>query len=74
GIVDTPFWNEVDRQFAKYLNMEVGEPKRTFVQGIPLGRIEQPEDVANAAVFLASEEANYISQQTLNVDGGIWPS
>ncbi len=74
GIVDTPFWNEVDRQFAKYLNMEVGEPKRTFVQGIPLGHIEQPEDVANAAVFLASEEANYISQQTLNVDGGIWPS
>ncbi|MDP9471026.1 MAG: glucose 1-dehydrogenase [Chloroflexota bacterium] len=73
GIVDTPFWNEVDRQFAKYLNMEVGEPKRTFVQGIPLGRIEQPEDVANAAVFLL-REANYISQQTLNVDGGIWSS
>jgi acetoin reductase-like protein len=74
GIVDTPFWDEVDKQFAKLLNMEVGEPKRTFTQSIPLGRIEQPEDVAGAAVFLASSEADYITQQTLNVDGGNWPS
>ena len=74
GIVDTPFWDEVDRQFAKLLDMEVGEPKRTFTQSIPLGRIEQPEDVAGAAVFLASSDADYITQQTLNVDGGNWPS
>ncbi|HVL24807.1 MAG TPA: L-iditol 2-dehydrogenase [Thermomicrobiales bacterium] len=74
GIVDTPFWDEVDKQFAKLLNMEIGEPKRTFVKSIPLGRIEQPEDVAGAAVFLASAEADYITQQTLNVDGGNWPS
>lgn len=74
GIVDTPFWDEVDRQFAKLLDMEVGEPKRTFVQSIPLGRIEQLEDVTGAVVFLASADANYITQQTLNVDGGNWPS
>ena len=74
GIVDTPFWDEVDRQFAKLLNMEIGEPKRTFTKQIPLGRIEQPEDVAGMAVFLASSEADYITQQTFNVDGGNWPS
>ena len=74
GIVDTPLWDEIDRQLAALLGMEVGEPKRTFVQSIPLGRIEQPEDVAGAAVFLASSEADYITQQTLNVDGGNWPS
>jgi acetoin reductase-like protein len=74
GIVDTPFWDEVDKQFAKLLNMEVGEPKRTFIQSIPLGRIEQPEDVTGAAVFLASSDADYITQQTFNVDGGNWPS
>ena len=74
GIVDTPFWDEVDKQFAKILNMEVGEPKRTFIKSIPLGRIEQPEDVTGAAVFLASSDADYITQQTLNVDGGNWPS
>ena len=73
GIVDTPFWDEVDKQFAKLLNMEIGEPKRTFVQSIPLGRIEQPEDVTGAAVFLASSDSDYITQQCLNVDGGNWP-
>lgn len=74
GIVDTPFWDEVDKQFAKLLNMEIGEPKRTFIQSIPLGRIEQPEDVTGAAVFLASADSDYITQQTFNVDGGNWPS
>ncbi|MCA9860585.1 MAG: L-iditol 2-dehydrogenase [Thermomicrobiales bacterium] len=74
GIVDTPFWEEVDRQFATLLNMEIGEPKRTFTQSIPLGRIEQPEDVAGAVAFLASSDADYITQQCLNVDGGNWPS
>jgi len=74
GIVDTPFWDEVDRQFAALLGMEIGEPKRTFIKSIPLGRIEQPEDVTGAAVFLASSDADYITQQTFNVDGGNWPS
>ncbi len=74
GIVDTPFWDEVDRQFAELLGMEIGEPKRTFIKSIPLGRIEQPEDVTGAVVFLASADADYITQQTLNVDGGNWPS
>jgi acetoin reductase-like protein len=74
GIVDTPFWEEVDRQFARLLGMQVGEPKATFTKSIPLGRIEQPEDVAAMAVFLASSESDYITQQTFNVDGGNWPS
>ncbi len=74
GIVDTPLWVDVDKQFAKLMGLPEGEPKRRFVGTIPLGRIEQPEDVAGAAVFLASAEADYITQQTLNVDGGNWPS
>jgi D-sorbitol dehydrogenase (acceptor) len=74
GIVDTPFWDEVDRQFARLLNMEVGEPKRTFSAAIPLGRIEQPDDVTGAAVFLASSDSDYMTQQCINVDGGNWPS
>jgi D-sorbitol dehydrogenase (acceptor) len=73
GIVDTPFWVEVDKQFAKLLGWEVGEPKRKFVESIPLGRIEQPQDVTGAAIFLASADSDYMTQQTLNVDGGNWP-
>ncbi len=74
GVVDTPAWEQVDRRFAELLDLPVGEPKRRAVAGIPLGRIEQPEDVAGIAVFLASAESDYITQQTFNVDGGNWPS
>lgn len=74
GIVDTPAWEQVDRRFAALTGLPVGEPKRRAVATIPLGRIEQPEDVAGMAVFLASAESDYITQQTFNVDGGNWPS
>jgi 3-oxoacyl-[acyl-carrier protein] reductase len=43
-----------------------GMRKRT-----PLGRLGQPEDVANAYAFLASEQASFISGAVLRVDGGI---
>ncbi len=74
GVVDTPFWEEVDKQFAKIMNVPVGEPRRRAITSIPLGRIEQPEDVTGLAVFLASNESDYITQQCINVDGGNWPS
>jgi len=70
GVVDTPFWIEVDKKFADILDLPIGEHKRRTVESIPLGRIEQPEDVAKAVVFLASDDAEYITGQTLNVDGG----
>jgi D-sorbitol dehydrogenase (acceptor) len=74
GMVDTPFWDEVDKQFAKLLDLPVGEPKRRFSQAIPMGRMSVPEDVTGMAVFLASSDSDYITQQTYNVDGGNWPS
>ena len=74
GVVDTPFWVEVDKQFARLMNLPEGEPKRRAIEQIPLGRIEQPEDVAGVAAFLASSDADYMTQQTINVDGGNWPS
>ncbi|HEV2663025.1 MAG TPA: L-iditol 2-dehydrogenase [Ktedonobacteraceae bacterium] len=74
GVVDTPFWEEVDKQFARIMNVPVGEPRRRAIASIPLGRIEQPEDVTGLAVFLSSNESDYITQQCINVDGGNWPS
>src|SRR3954466_11899478 len=68
GIVDTPFWEKVDEQLAELLGMQKGEPKRKFTANIPLGRISYPEDVTGAAVFFASADSDYITQQTLNVD------
>jgi 3-oxoacyl-[acyl-carrier protein] reductase len=45
--------------------------KQNAVKQIPLGRIGTPDDVANAVMFLASEEASYITGHVLNVNGGL---
>lgn len=46
------------------------EVKKQTISAIPLARMGEPEDIANAVVFLASDESNYITGQTLIVDGG----
>jgi len=45
--------------------------KKTYLAQIPAGRFGEPDDIANACVFLASAEASYINGQTLNVNGGM---
>tara|TARA_B100001029_G_C15059749_1_gene457383 strand:- start:2144 stop:2896 length:753 start_codon:yes stop_codon:yes gene_type:complete len=45
--------------------------KEQMVSSIPLGKLGKPDDVANMVCFLASKEAEYITGQTFNVDGGM---
>ena len=47
------------------------ENKENLHSQIPLGRIGNPDDIATAALFLASDEAGYITGQTITVDGGM---
>ena len=42
-----------------------------MIAQIPLRRLGQPEDIANAFVFLASDEASYITSEVINVGGGM---
>lgn len=70
GVVDTPMWDHVDALFARYEGLAPGEKKIAVGKAVPLGRMGVPQDVAGAAVFLASDESAYITAQTLNVDGG----
>ncbi|WP_282608594.1 L-iditol 2-dehydrogenase [Pelagibius sp. Alg239-R121] len=74
GVIDTPMWDLVDAQFAEYENKPKGQKKREVGTAVPLGRMGDPRDVAAPCVFLASDDARYITAQTLNVDGGNWMS
>lgn len=73
GIVDTPMWDLIDRETASLQGVEVGSVKAQAVAGVPLGRIQQPDDVANVVAFLASDDASYMTGQTYNVSGGLLP-
>jgi len=70
GVIDTPMWAHVDSLFAKYEDLPLGEKKKQVGLAVPLGYMGTPNDICGAAVFLASQEASYITAQTLNVDGG----
>ena len=49
---------------------EAREHAETMVPAIPMGRLGMPEDIAHAALYLASDEARYVTGQTIVVDGG----
>ena len=74
GVIDTPMWDHVDALFAAREGRPIGEKKRLVGEAVPYGRMGRPDDLAGAAVFLASNDADYIVAQTLNVDGGNWMS
>ena len=62
GILETPLTSD---------GLNKGNNKKVITSQIPLGRIGDPADIGGAAVFLASDEAKYITGQMLYVDGGI---
>jgi 3-oxoacyl-[acyl-carrier protein] reductase len=51
-------------------NLGDGALSSDIARGVPLGRLGEPEDIAGAMLFLASEHASYITGQTIIVDGG----
>lgn len=63
GTVRTPIWAERVAQDPQIFDKLAG--------WYPLGRVGEPEDIANAALFLASDEASWITGTVLNVDGGL---
>ncbi len=50
------------------------EQRQALLADIPVGRLGKPEDIAHAVAYLASEEAGYITGETLNVNGGMYMS
>jgi meso-butanediol dehydrogenase/(S,S)-butanediol dehydrogenase/diacetyl reductase len=63
GTIRTPIWQErIDRDPVVF---------KRLVKWYPLGRIGEPDDVASAALFLASDDASWITGTVLRVDGGL---
>jgi NAD(P)-dependent dehydrogenase (short-subunit alcohol dehydrogenase family) len=68
--MDTPMWKTVDALFADTEGKEIGQKKREVGEAVPLGYMDKPSDVDRVAVSLASNQSNYITAQTISVDGG----
>jgi 3-oxoacyl-[acyl-carrier protein] reductase len=66
GLIET----RMARTVAERTGVEMEEFKRQIAETVPLGRIGQPEDVANVIAFLCSDESSYVSGQVIYVAGG----
>jgi meso-butanediol dehydrogenase / (S,S)-butanediol dehydrogenase / diacetyl reductase len=72
GIIKTDMWDYNDRVWGKMLgDFGPGELMDAWVQNIPMKRAGEGRDVAGQVAFLASQDAAYITGQTINVDGGL---
>jgi meso-butanediol dehydrogenase/(S,S)-butanediol dehydrogenase/diacetyl reductase len=69
GVVETPLWKKLDKDLE-----EIGEGDSGFdsmAAGILLGRAAQPADILPTALFLASSDSDYVTGQTMAIDGGM---
>ncbi|MYB16736.1 MAG: glucose 1-dehydrogenase [Chloroflexi bacterium] len=71
GIVDTDMWVYMDKVRSDLMGRELGAGLQAAIDQIPLGRVEQPEDVANFVSFLASPDSDYMTGQSVNICGGL---
>ena len=71
GIVGTSMWDLIDEKLGEQEGLAKGEAIKKYAGDILLGRVSVPEDVANLVSFLSSEDSDYITGQTMLVDGGM---
>ena len=71
GVVRTPLWEPLLDQLSKNKGITREEAFAEFVEGIPLGRPQEPEDIGEAVAFLASDRARNMTGQGVNVTGGM---
>ncbi|WP_066568927.1 (S)-acetoin forming diacetyl reductase [Snodgrassella sp. CFCC 13594] len=71
GIVKTPMMMDIAHQVGKNAGKDDEWGMQQFAKDIALGRLSEPEDVAATVAFLAGSDSNYITGQTIIVDGGM---
>jgi sorbitol-6-phosphate 2-dehydrogenase len=71
NLLDSPLWQDsLYEQYARRLNLTPEQVRRRYEEQVPLGRGCTYADVANVVVFLASDDAAYMTGQAINVTGG----
>lgn len=70
SVVKTPMWEKNVKEKSIAFNKDILEENKRFIARIPLQREGTVEEMANAVAFLCSDQSNYITGQTFNVDGG----
>ncbi|MFW6137815.1 MAG: SDR family NAD(P)-dependent oxidoreductase [Spirochaetota bacterium] len=71
GLVKTSMQQREIGWEAELRGLTQEQVKKDYVESIPLGRLEEPEDVAKVVLFLASEDAGFMTGQAVNVAGGM---
>lgn len=72
GVVATELWQQLDREFMAHgLTEKPEQAINEFSQNILLGRVSVPKDITGVTTFLASNASDYITGQTVMVDGGM---
>lgn len=74
GIVRTKLFTDIVKVMAEKEGMSLEAIEKRAVEAVPLGRANEPEDIADMVVFLASDRAKNVSGQSFNVDGGLVPN
>lgn len=72
GYTATARMKELAETRARTTGVSAADYETQMAEGIPLRRLAQPEEVADAIVWLASERASYVTGQTVLVDGGVY--
>ena len=74
NLLDSPLWNDgpnsLFKQYARKWNITEDEVRKKYIEQVPMKRGCTYEDVCNALVFLASDQASYMTGQAINVTGG----
>jgi NAD(P)-dependent dehydrogenase (short-subunit alcohol dehydrogenase family) len=67
---DTGVWSNVSSDYVRNMNLPIEEVVKKFTSKVPLGRLARVDDVVNMTCYLASDRADYMTGQAINITGG----